>query len=200
MLEHCYQVPKLGWIGDTITALACTGMRIGDLVNLKWSDIDFDNQRITLADESGRGLKQEARRTLKSGRSRSFPIHLDLLEVLARLSRRDEFVFRGPHGGRLKPNTVRRLFVRDVLMPLAATSPPNGGGQSLIDGRLDSFRHYFISMCAANKVSERVVMEWVGDADSAMTRHYFRLHDEDAKRQMDQLNFLGSIAGRSAGS
>lgn len=126
-----------------------------------------------------------------------FPIHPDPLAVLGQLSRRDEFVFHGPRGGKLKPDTVRQLFVRDVLKPLAAKSPPNGGVQSLIDGRLHSFRHYFISMCAANKIPERVVMEWVGHADSAMTRHYFHLHDEEAKRQMDRLNFLGSTAGRS---
>ena len=47
---------------------------------------------------------------------------------------------------------------------------------------------------------QRVVMEWVGHADSAMVRHYFHLHDEEAQRRMNGLNLLGGAAGRSDGS
>lgn len=55
-------------------------------------------------------------------------------------------------------------------------------------------------MCATNKnISERAVMEWVGHADSAMVRHYFHLHDEEAQRQMQSLDLLGGAAGRSDG-
>jgi hypothetical protein len=55
-------------------------------------------------------------------------------------------------------------------------------------------------MCATNKIAERVVMEWVGHADSAMVRHYFHLHDEESKRQMHSLNLLGESVGRSDGA
>jgi integrase len=135
---------------------------------------------------------------LKSGRSRSFPIHPDLLAVLRQLPKIDQYAFHGPRGGRLKADTVRRVLVREVK-PLADKFPSTGGGKSFVDGRLHSFRHYFVSMCAANNVPERVVMEWVGHADSAMVRHYFHLHDEEARRQMQSLNLLGGAAGRSGG-
>ena len=86
-----------------------------------------------------------------------------------------------------------------VLTPLAKKFPAIDGGQSFVDGRLHSFRHYFVSRCAAGGVRERVVMEWVGFADSAMVRHYFHLHDEESQRQMNGLNLLGGAAGRSDG-
>ena len=82
MLEHCRQNPKLGWIGCAITGLAYTGMRIEALAGLMWSDIDLENQRITLTDESGQAGFGDERRTLKSGKSRGFPIHPDLQACL----------------------------------------------------------------------------------------------------------------------
>ncbi len=199
ILMRCREVSTLGWIGDAVTGLACTGMRIGELANLKWADVDIDNNRIMLADESGRGAKGDSTRTLKSGRSRSFPLHANLAAVLTRLPKIDQYVFHGPHGGRLKPDFIRRMLVRHILTPLAEKFPAVNGGQSFLDGRLHSFRHFFISMCAANNVPEQAVMEWVGHADSAMVRHYFHLHDEEAQRHMNGLNLLGGAAGRSDG-
>jgi hypothetical protein len=60
-------------------------------------------------------------------------------------------------------------------------------------------RHYFCSTCANNGVPERMVMAWLGHANSEMIRHYYHLHDEDAQRRMNSLDFLGAAGGRSAG-
>lgn len=196
MLMHCRAIKSLRWISNVVTALACTGMRISELSTLKWADVDFTNRRIRVADESGHG-GTAVKRTVKSGRSRSVPLHVDLEIVLRGLQPTDDFVFHGPKGGRLKPDFVRRMLVRHVLTPLAATFPKHEGRQNIVDGRLHSFRHYFISECAANGVPERVVMDWVGHADSAMVAHYFHLHDEEAQRRMNGLNLLGSVDGRS---
>ena len=40
-------------------------------------------------------------------------------------------------------------------------------------------------------------MDRLGHADSTMIRHYYHLHDEEAKRPMDSLDFLGGAGGRS---
>ena len=40
-------------------------------------------------------------------------------------------------------------------------------------------------------------MEWLGHADSEMIRRYYHLHDQEAKRRMDGLDFLGGAGGRS---
>ena len=133
------------------------------------------------ADESGRAADSGPRRTLKGGHSRSFPIHRNLLAVLKRLPQIDSYVFHGPRRGRLKADTLRRVLVRDVLKPLVEKFPAAHDAKGFVDGRLHSFRHYFVSSCATNHVPERVVMEWVGHADSSMVRHYFHLHDEEAR-------------------
>lgn len=145
IVDRCRQLPSLNWLGDVVVGLACTGMRIDELVNMKWTDVDFENGgRITLTDESFRGDTGGTRRTLKSGRSRSFPIYTELLPVLQGLPRVDQYVFHGPRSGRLKADTVRRVLVRDALEPLASKFPSTSGGKGFVDGRLHSFRHYFV--------------------------------------------------------
>jgi len=195
IVDRCREVPELNWLGGVVTALACTGMRIDELVNLRWDDMDFEHCRITLAEESNQSGAAGRRRSLKSGKSRSFPIHSELLVVLKALSKIDAYVFHGPRKGRLKADTVRSVLVRDVIRPLAAKFTNVCNGKSFIDGRLHSFRHAFVSACAAANVPERVVMEWVGHADSTMVRHYFHLHDEEAQRQMKGLDLLGKSKG-----
>ena len=41
----------------------------------------------------------------------------ELLAVLKGLPHRDGYIFHGPRGGRLKPDTVRRILVREVIEP-----------------------------------------------------------------------------------
>jgi len=198
MINHCRTGETLGWLGDVITALACTGMRVSELASLRWADIDLESKRLTLTDESGRTDKPNSRRRqLKSGRSRSFPIHNDLLKVLVRLQRKDGYVFLRPCGDPIKPNTLRVIFVRYVIRPLAEQFPTPEGKQGFTDGRFHSFRHYFCSTCANRGLPERILMKWLGHANSEMIRHYYHLHDEEAQRRMNELDFLGGAAGRS---
>lgn len=139
ILQRCRELSELGWIGDAVTGLACTGVRIEELANLKWTDVDLVNNRITLVDESGRGGQGGSKRTLKSGRNRSFPLNPDLVAVLTRLPKIDVYVFHGPNGRQLKSGVIRRKLLKDVLTPLAEKFPAVDGGQSFIDGRLHSF-------------------------------------------------------------
>jgi integrase len=194
MVRLCRESEDLGWLADVLTALACTGLRISELAALRRSDVDREKNLITLTDDSTRGRRkagQQARQT-KSGRSRSFPIHGDLLEVLDGLTpATDGLVFHGPRGGRLKPDTLRQVLIREVLAPLQERFATPHGESGFADGRLHSFRHFFCSACASSGVPERVVMEWLGHSDSKMVRHYFHLHDDEAQRQMQRLNFVG---------
>jgi len=66
------------------------------------------------------------------------------------------------------------------------------------DGRLHSFRHAFVSTCANTDVPERIVMEWLGHKHSDMVRHYYYVHDEESRRQMDRLDPLGNKAGEQS--
>jgi integrase len=173
------------------------GVRISELAALRWSDVSDDLQRLRIVDERHRRRRSGGEvRTTKSGKSRAFPIHVDLQRVLETLPRSsDGRVFHGPLGGRLKADVVRRALIREVLQELKDRFPTHAGEIGFINGRLHSFRHFFCSTYAQSGVPEHVVMTWLGHASSKMVAHYFHLHDDESLRQMKRLSFRGEADG-----
>ena len=194
MVEHCLSTPDLAWLGEVIIALATTGLRIGELTNLRWSDVESDKRLLQLRDTTRRSKKSqrlEARST-KSHRDRALPIHPELQTVLVRLLRSpDGRVFHGPKGGKLKPDTVRNILRREVLTPLASRFPTTVEGPGIVAGRLHSFRHYFCSLSAQNRVPEMVLMSWLGHQDAKMIRHYYH-QSEEGRVHMNAIPFIGT--------
>jgi integrase len=193
MFDYC-ATDELSWLRHILIALASTGLRIGELASLRWSDIDLKKQIVSLTDESTRSrtLKRD-RRTIKSGYSRSFPIHESLLTVLQEISRtQDGLVFHGPLGGKVKADTIRRFLIRNVLTPLSEGFPTEPDEIGFSDGRLHSFRHYFCSVCANSGVPEQILMKWLGHRNSKMVQRYYHLHDEESHRQMSRIEIIRS--------
>ena len=155
IVDYCRHRPELTWLGNIVTALACTGLRISELAALLWSVVDEDRQVLRIVDERHRRRRAgiEAR-TTKTGRSRAFPVHADLRRVLETIPRSsDGRIFHGPQGGRLKADLVRRVLIRDVLGQLKGQFRSREGEIGFINGRLHSFRHYFCSTCATERGS-----------------------------------------------
>jgi integrase len=201
VVDHCLGDSSLVWVGDVVIGLACTGLRIGELCGLRWSDIDFSNMLIKLTDESGQSqVKSGDRRQTKSGRDRSFPINRQLLAVLQKLAKkspRERFVFTNATGSQINPNSFRKLFIEHVIRPLEQRFPPPDSERGFRDGRLHGFRHYFCTTCANASVPEKMLMSWLGHRDSQMVSHYYHLQNDESHRQMKQIDFLGE-AGRAS--
>lgn len=194
IVECCRADHRLGWLGVVVVALAVTGLRIGELAGLRWSDVDLDRRTLRLTDttRSSRKSEQPDTRTTKSHRDRTLPLHDELLSVLRSLPRRpDNRVFHGPNGGKIKPDTVRNVLTRVVLPALAARFPATDGRRGIAAGRLHSFRHYFCSLSADTGVPEQMLMSWLGHRDSELIRHYYHQRDDEARRQMSNIPFLG---------
>ena len=100
---------------ELIRVAAYTGLRRGELVALRWHDVDFARHKITVR----RALSGtvEANST-KSRRAREVPLPDQAAAALDRLSRRgdftapDEYVFVNRFGRRLEPSALRRRFER----------------------------------------------------------------------------------------
>jgi integrase len=193
MVSHCATEPRLTWLGDVIVALAHTGLRIGELTGLKWSDLNLARNLIRVADERGSVQKRKAgaARTTKGRRSRTLPIHPTLNQRLLGLERRpDGLVFHAVQGGPLHPRNVLQAFIDEVIEPLKARFPAPAGEIGFEHGRLHSFRHYFCSQAFLGGASEGEIREWLGHADSKMVEHYRHLRHDDAKRKMAAIEFL----------
>lgn len=139
--------------------------------------------------------------TTKNKRSRSFPINDDLKSFFReRLEHHDGFIFHGPRGGRVKPDTLRNILIKDVLQPLKDGFPAAAGEKGFEHGRLHSFRHFFCSQCSNNGVAERMLMDWLGHADAAMVRRYYHADAEESQRQMNRVSIPVVKAGQDKAS
>lgn len=114
---------RLAWDeqdAELIRVAAYTGMRLGELLALRWRDIDFGRDVITVSRAMSAGVESST----KSGRVRRVPLPEQAAGALRRLRERpdftesDEHVFADPTLGRpLNPVTVRKHFkaARDAI-------------------------------------------------------------------------------------
>ena len=106
----------------------------------------------------------------------------------------DGRVFHGPLGGLFKPDSVRVIFIRDVIKPLKAQFPDPPGESGFSTARLHSFRHYFCSAAADAGIPDQMLMAWLGHKASRMIRHYYHLRETISQASMTKLNLVGSAA------
>ncbi len=150
---------------------AFAGLRRGELLALRWRDVDFAGQAIRVrASYAGAELT-----TPKSGKVRSVPMAPDVATSLAALGQRarwvgdDDLVFVGVAGGYLDGSALRRRYAatlqRAGLRPL----------------RFHDLRHTFGTRMIA-KADIRRVQEWMGHADVQTTMKYLHYapRDDDA--------------------
>jgi integrase len=196
IISHCRTDPRLHWLGRVIVAIACTGLRISEVAALRWTDLDIDSRSILLTDEraSGRRQKLGTMRMIKGRRDRSLPIHPDFYAVLVGMKRHpDGLIFHGPRGGRLKPDTMRTIFVDEVIAPLKQRFPTPAGEIGFEHGRIHSFRHFFCSQAFRGGAREADLRNWLGHRESKMVDHYRHLEDADSRMKMDRIDFLGLV-------
>ena len=153
---------------------AMTGLRRGELVALRWRDIDFPGQAIRVRANYSFGQLV----TPKSGKIRSVPMVAEVAQALARLGQRELFtadedpVFAGTTGGHLDASALRRRY-SDAVQRAGLRPLP-----------FHSLRHYFGSM-AVNRASLVQVQSWMGHSHIQTTARY--LH---AKSQADDATLL----------
>ncbi len=153
-------------------AAAFTGLRRGELLALRWRDVDFAGSTIRV-----RASYAAGRLTMpKSGKVRAVPMAPDVTSALARLAGRkrhtgdDDFVFAGEAGvpvdGDALSSRYRDALARAGLRPL----------------RFHDLRHTFGTRMIA-KADIRRVQEWMGHADIQTTMKYLHYapRSEDAE-------------------
>lgn len=83
-----------------------TGLRRGELISLRWSDIDLENRLIR--------IRNKEDFTVKAQRPRTIPINRDLFRLIEALKRRADHVFVDRKGMPLKGGYVTKKFKQYV--------------------------------------------------------------------------------------
>jgi integrase len=155
---------------------AFTGLRMGELLALRWRDVDLRLHTIRVS----AGYSHRQLTTPKSGKGRAVPMVDPVARCLRRLRRRghltaaDDLVFPGPLGGYLDDSALRRRYkaARDdaSLRPL----------------RYHDLRHTF-GTHAIRTADPRELQEWMGHADFATTEIYLSYKPRaDAARRLGE--------------
>jgi len=147
-------------------AAALTGLRQGELLALKWMDIDWLAGRVRVADNFTRGRFDSP----KSHQGRSVPMadrlarELELHFQRSAYRTEEDLVFCHPHTGNVfDPSKMRKRFVDAV---------DRAGVRKITFHEL---RHTFGTQMAAAGAPLRAIQEWMGHADAKTTeiyRHY----------------------------
>lgn len=162
--------PKLQQV---ISVFINTGMRRGELQNLKWSDLDFDRRLITLTQT-------------KSGKVRYIPMNDVTKQVLLqrRIAKESPvLVFSGTEPD--KPWDFCTAF--DLARERA----------SLSDVRIHDLRHTFASHLCMKGVDIMTVKELLGHSSLEMTQRYSHLTDRHKAEAVARLNNLVTIKSQS---
>ena len=174
--------------GAIYLAAAMTGLRRGELVALRWRDIDFPGQAIRVRANYSFGELV----TPKSGKVRSVPMVQEVAEALAKLGQRKHFtgdedpVFAGTVGGHLDASALRRRYAEAVKAAELRPLP------------FHSLRHYFGSM-AVNRASLVQVQSWMGHSHIQTTARYLHAKSQAGDAELLAEAFTASKAKELAG-
>jgi integrase len=145
-----------------------TGLRRGELFGLKWSDIDFNQNILTVTAE-----------TAKSGKTRHIPLNEEALVILqqwkSQVGLKSPFVFTGQNG---KPfHDVRKSWAGILGKEKA----------NIENFRWHDLRHTFASKLVMAGVDLNTVRELLGHSDYKMTLRYAHLAPEHKAMAVSKL-------------
>jgi integrase len=84
----------------------CTAMRLGEIINMRWENVDLQRGFVHLVNRLNF--------TLKGRRRRSVPLNLTAMSILHNLGRRSDYVFCDAYGKKLTGDYVSKDFKRSA--------------------------------------------------------------------------------------
>ena len=146
---------------DLITFLIYTGCRKGEALNLKWDDVDMQNDVIAV-----KGTKTKY--------DRYIPISKPLKELLKAVEKKDDCLYVFNKNG-AKLGDFKKSF---------HTACRNAG---LKDLHIHDLRHVFASKMVMNGTSLYITGELLGHRTTQMTKRYSHLVPETLKKAVDEV-------------
>jgi integrase len=176
------------YLANLIKAAIFTGLRRGDLLNMKWFDVDLERGLLFFREEK------------KGGKLGIKQLNNDMINLLMEIRKgKSEYVFNGP---------VARKKDRDKKEKYVALPDPDGKPlkdlkrsfhsalkkAGIKDFRWHDLRHTSASYLVMRGASLKAVQEHLGHTSIAMTQRYSHLSRDF---QRDQVNLLNGLCGEN---
>jgi integrase len=167
------------------------GLRKGEMIALKWTDIDLHAKRVYVARSDWRGQVG----TTKGNRMRAVPLTERLLDALRRhRSLKSELVLCNDKGTALSANGLSYLVERATRRSgLATTRKPKGAGPHVL-------RHTFCSHLAMKGAPAKAIQELAGHRDLATTMRYMHLSPATIESAIRLLELPAPMLGGNSGA
>jgi integrase len=164
LLDECHN-PQAPYLRPVVIVALHTGMRLGEILGLRWGDIDLRQRLISITK-----TKNNERKTL--------PINDILYEELGKLPRHmtSPYLFHHPNGTRIL--RIDRSF-HSALARAGITG-----------FRFHDLRHTFASHLAMRSVPLETIGALLGHKDPKMTRRYAHLSPTTLKQAVQTLQDL----------
>ena len=160
---------EVSWLIPFVTVAAYTGLRLGELVELRWRDVDLAGRKLFVRN------RDEVR--TKSRRDRAVPLATPAVDALAStgVGRGDELVFGGASGRAVNREYASKAF----LKYRRAASLPD-------EIHFHSLRHTCASWLVQGGVSLVRVKEILGHASIQTVMRYAHLAPDAALAEVEQ--------------
>jgi site-specific recombinase XerD len=159
---------------ELFTVAFYTGMRLGEIVNLRWEDVNLEDRIIV--------VKNTSTFMTKNKKDRIIPISKKLLEIFYSLknkiidSNHGVYVFLGPRRLKFNSDYVTKKFKDSVKLSTINQ-----------EVHFHTLRHSFASNLVQRGVSLYVVKELLGHEDIKTTQIYAHLQRENLFTAVDML-------------
>ena len=137
-----------------------TGLRKGDILNLRWSDVDLEKGAIRVMER-------------KTGKTRNIVVNGDMKTLLQGLPVKCEYLFPNKHGKPFKD--IKRSF--ESSLKKAGIAQSSDRRFKIVPHTL---RHTCVSLLTERGADTTAVKNYVAHADEKMTAHYTHLSEEYA--------------------
>jgi integrase len=180
--EKAAQLAENQQDAEVVRVAAYAGLRLGELLALRWRDIDLQGHALTVERAMSAGIESST----KSGLTRRVPLPDQAAAALDRLGKRDhytdphELVFCNVFGRTLDGSALRRRYKR------AQTS---AGLRPL---RWHDLRHTYGSLLAAAGVDLVTIQAVMGHSALATTGRYLHARPADNQAQVFTAAFSGT--------
>ena len=152
-----------------------TGLRRGELLGLKWSDIDLEKGDLRVRRQIGRIDGKIIEMPLKTKNAyRTLPLSADAIDVLMQQRRKtgnSEWVFPSPTGGPVSPDSVLHMLHRVLKRA------------GLPKVRFHDLRHTFATLALQNGVDIKTVSGMLGHFSAGFTLDTYAHVTTSAKRE-----------------